>query len=33
MTKVQKVYREVRRYLSKDDARYCAIKLVELFRK
>ena len=32
MSKVQKVYRELRRYLSREDARYGAIKLVAMHR-
>lgn len=31
MTKLQKVYRELRQYMSKDDARYAAPKLIELW--
>lgn len=30
MTTIQKVYRELRRYLSREDARYAAPRLVEL---
>lgn len=30
MTKTQQVYREVRKYLSKEDARYFAIRLIQV---
>lgn len=33
MTMVQKVYRELRRTLSRDDARYAAPRLIEAARK
>ena len=33
MTKVQKVYRELRKTVSKEDARYAAPRLVALFAK
>jgi hypothetical protein len=32
MTKIQQVYRELRKYLPKEDARYAAPKLVALPR-
>jgi hypothetical protein len=30
MTKTQRVYREIRKYLSREDARYAAPRLVQL---
>ena len=33
MTKLQQVYRELRRYVSREEARYAAIKLVQLWEK
>lgn len=33
MTKLQKVYRELRKTLPKDDARYAAPRLIALFNK
>jgi hypothetical protein len=31
MTKLQKVYRELRRYVSREDARYAAPRLIEVW--
>ena len=33
MTKLQQVYRELRRHVSREEARYAAIKLVQLWEK
>jgi hypothetical protein len=33
MTTVQKVYREIRKYMSREDARYAAPKMVEIAAK
>ena len=31
MTKIQQVYRELRKYVSKGEARYAAIRLVSIY--
>ena len=33
MTKVQKIYRELRRYLSREDARYAAPRLIGAYNR
>jgi hypothetical protein len=33
MTKVQKIYRELRKYGSEEDARYAAVKFIEIYNE
>lgn len=33
MTKLQRIYRELRKYVSREEARYAAPKLIEIWEK
>jgi hypothetical protein len=33
MTRLQQIYRELRRYLNREDARYCAPRIIQAWER